>query len=148
MLLDDLVLAVLNGGPVQLGAVQALDPEVFTRLHVVVDLGVEQQRLGGDAAHQQAGAAQFLVFFDQAGLQAQLSGADSGGVAARSGPDDGHVVDGLSQGCAPLVRIPTGELINDCTTGQETSSPRINADEPQKTKPQRTRRSFSCSESA
>ena len=45
------------------------------------------QRLGGDAAPVQAGAAELFLFDDGDG-RAELRGADGGGIAARAGADD------------------------------------------------------------
>src|SRR6185503_1791193 len=56
-----------------------------------------QQRLGRDAAHVEAGAAQCLLAVlagegvDAGGLQAQLRGADRGHIAGRAGADDDDV---------------------------------------------------------
>ena len=51
-----------------------------------------EQRLGGDAAPVQAGAAEHRLPFDDGGLQAELGGADRGDVAAGAGADDDDVV--------------------------------------------------------
>ncbi len=80
-----------------------LQAEFRAFLHVVEDLGVEQQRLGRNAADVQAGAAQVRVFFDKRGLQAELAGANGRGVSGRSAADDGYVVDGLWQVLAPIL---------------------------------------------
>ena len=48
---DDLVFARRDGFPVELTACRGLDAVVLGVLQVVVDLGVKEQRLGGDAAH-------------------------------------------------------------------------------------------------
>jgi hypothetical protein len=45
---------------------------------MVIDFGVKEERLGGDAANVEAGAAELVFFFDQAGLQSKLAGAESG----------------------------------------------------------------------
>jgi len=65
--------------------------------HVLVLVRRVQQRLGRDAAHAQAGAAQGRLAVlaqrgvDAGGLQAQLRGADRGVVAGRAGTDDDDV---------------------------------------------------------
>ena len=51
-----------------------------------------QQRLGGDAAAVQAGAAEHGVLLDHGDLQAELAGADGGDVAAGAAADDDEVV--------------------------------------------------------
>jgi hypothetical protein len=53
--------------------------------------GDVQQRLGGDAADVEADAAQRGVAFDEHGLQAEVGGAEGGGVAAGAGAEDEHV---------------------------------------------------------
>src|SRR4051812_31390010 len=68
---------------------------------MVGELRIEQQRLGRDAAHVQAGAAELVVFLDERGLQAKLAGADGGGVTGRAGANDGNVIDRLWQRSAP-----------------------------------------------
>ena len=60
-------------------------------LHVVIDLGGAQQRLGGNAAPVQADAAQMLALDDR-GLEPELRCADRRDVAARSAADDDDVV--------------------------------------------------------
>ena len=52
------------------------------------DLGHVQQGLRGDAAAQQADAAQPRLEVDQRDLHAQIGGQEGGGVAARSAADD------------------------------------------------------------
>ena len=64
---------------------------------MVPDLGIEQQRLGRNAAHVQTGAAQLVVFLDEADLQAPLAATDGRGVSGRAAADDGYVVDSLWQ---------------------------------------------------
>src|SRR5208282_4996084 len=101
MLGDDFSLALLNGGPVQLARVYAFDAEFLGVFQLVPKLGVEQQRLGGDAAHVQTGAAEESVFFDERGFQAVLAGTDGGGVSGRSAADGGYVIDGFGQRNSP-----------------------------------------------
>ncbi|MGY3082320.1 hypothetical protein ACVWZZ_008728 [Bradyrhizobium sp. LM6.10] len=66
---------------------QAVIPGV---LHVVIDLGRAQQRLGRDATPVQADAAE-IGFFDDRDLEAELGGADRGDIAAGTGADDDDV---------------------------------------------------------
>ena len=94
---DDFRLALLDGGPIQLARVHAFDPEFFGVFQVVPQLGIEQQGLGRDTAHVQAGAAEHVVLFDEGSFQAVLAGADGGGVAGRTTADDGDVINGFRQ---------------------------------------------------
>ena len=50
-----------------------------------------EERLARDAADVETGAAEFLVFFDDGGLESELGGADGGDIAARAGADDDDV---------------------------------------------------------
>ena len=54
-----------------------------------------QQRLGGDAAHVQAHAAEGGVALDDRGLEPQVGGAEGRRVAARAGAEHDHVVFGV-----------------------------------------------------
>ena len=76
-------------------------PNSLAVFQVVPELGIEQQRLGRDAAHVQAGAAEHVVLLDECGLQSILAGADGGGVAGRTAADDGNVINGFRQRSAP-----------------------------------------------
>ncbi len=69
VLVDDALLALLNRAPVQRDAGGVLQAELGAFFHVVVDLGIEQQRLGRNAADMQAGSAQLVVLFDESCLQ-------------------------------------------------------------------------------
>ena len=76
----------------QLGQVDFRRAEVdAVRAHLadfVDDLGGMQQRLGGNAAHVEADAAQHGPAFDQRDLEAEIGGAERGGVA--TGPGAQH----------------------------------------------------------
>ena len=61
-------------------------------LEVLPDVGGVQQRLGGNAADVQAGAAQLGVFFNDGGFEAVLAGANGRRIATGSAPDDDHVI--------------------------------------------------------
>jgi hypothetical protein len=50
-----------------------------------------EQRLGGDAAAQAAGAAELRVLLHHGGLEAELRRPDAGDVAARAAADDDQV---------------------------------------------------------
>ena len=74
-------------------AERALDvqPVRAGMLHVVVDLGRPQQRLGGNAAPVEADAAEMLALHDRR-LEAELRRPDCGDVAAGPAADDDHVI--------------------------------------------------------
>ena len=93
MLGDDPVFAVEDGLPVDGDVAHAFDAVLGGVFQVVIDLGVEEQGLGGNAAPVQAGAAQLLFPLDQGDLQPVLPGADGGGVSPWTAADDDHVVD-------------------------------------------------------
>ena len=79
-------------------------PVILGVLHVVVDFGRAQQRLGRDAAPVQADAAE-IGFLDDRGLEAELGGADRGDVAAGAGADDDDVEGCVGHGyCARCHR--------------------------------------------
>ena len=59
---------------------------------LVQHMGRVQQRLGGDAADVETGAAKGLAAFDDGGLQAQLGAADGADIAAGARADDDHVI--------------------------------------------------------
>ncbi len=61
MLGDDLVLALQHGRPVDLDLARDVDAIFLRMLEMVVNLRVKQQRLGRNAAPQQAGAAKLFV---------------------------------------------------------------------------------------
>lgn len=102
MFVDDALLALLDGVPVQLALAQALDAVLHRVLQVVIDFCIEQQGLGGDASPVQAGAAELAFFFNQRDFQAILAGANGRRVTGRTAADDGDVIDGFSQGNAPF----------------------------------------------
>ena len=91
--LDDLVLAGLH-----LGHVEADDRLAEGEAPFLPGLGdlqrmrMLEQRLGGDAAPVQAGAAEHRRPLDHRGAQAELGGANGGDVAAGSRADDDYVV--------------------------------------------------------
>ena len=97
MLGHDFRLAILNRGPVQLARVHSFDAKLLSVFEMVPEFGIEQQCLGWNAAHVQAGAAEKSVFFDERGFQAVLAGADGGGVPGGSAADDGEVINGFWQ---------------------------------------------------
>ena len=58
VLVDDGGLALEHAVPIELRSADAVDAEFGRVLEVVPDFGVEEQRLGGDAADVEAGAAE------------------------------------------------------------------------------------------
>ena len=75
----------------------AFDAIVLGVLQVVVDLRVEKQRLGGDAAPVEAGAAQLLVPLDERGLEPVLPGADGGGIPGGTSAENCDVINRFCQ---------------------------------------------------
>ena len=65
---------------------------------VLPKVGRMEQRLGRDTSNVQAGATELGIFFDNRGLQAVLTGADRGGVAARAAPNHNQVISHLFSG--------------------------------------------------
>ncbi len=65
---------------------------------VLPHVGRMEQRLGRDAAHLQAGAAQLGIFFNDRGLQSVLTGANRRGVAAWATPNHNQVISHLFSG--------------------------------------------------
>jgi hypothetical protein len=70
VLVNDSLLALLNARPVQGDSGSVFQAQFGAIFHVVIYFGVEQQRLGRNAADVQAGASQVGVFLDQGGLEA------------------------------------------------------------------------------
>ena len=90
---DDLVLVGVDANHVD-ADVLGVDADLLAVQRLVVDLGRVEQRLGGDAAAQEAGAAEAVVLLDDDDLHSKLSGADGGDIAAGAGADDREVVQG------------------------------------------------------
>ena len=87
----DLVLAVLHQRQVE-ARIFAVDALFRRVLEVVPNIRAMKQRLGGDTAYMQTGAAEFRVLFDDRGLEAVLAGTNCRRVPARSATDDDEVV--------------------------------------------------------
>ena len=68
-----------------------LDPVVAHLRGLGDDPGGMQQRLRGNATDVQAHSAERVVALDQHGLQAEVGGAERGGVAAGPGSDHDHL---------------------------------------------------------
>jgi hypothetical protein len=90
-LADDAVLALhhrtdIHGQPVGRNAVRA---KVLPR--PVKQLGGREQRLAGNAADVEAGAAEGFALLDDGRLHAELRRPDRGGVPARPGPYDDEI---------------------------------------------------------
>jgi len=78
---------------------------------VVVVMGGIEERLGGNAANVEAGAAQRTAAFDAGDLHAQLCGTDCCDITARSSPDhdqiiSAHVVSPPKCGSRPARMLP------------------------------------------
>ena len=69
VLVYNALLALLDRAPVQGDAGRVLQPKFRAFLHVVVDLGVKQQRLGGNASDVQASSAQLVGLLDESCLE-------------------------------------------------------------------------------
>src|SRR5579863_1137617 len=102
---DDLVLAILDRGPVELAGIDAFDAVFLGFFQMIPEFGVEKQSLGRDATHVQTGAAEESVFLNERGFQAVLAGADCSGVSGRSAADDSDVVDGFGQRNRPQLSV-------------------------------------------
>ena len=88
---DDLVLAVEHQGEIE-ARILAMDPVFFRVQEALPNVGGVEERLGRNAAHMQAAAAQFGVFFNECGFQAVLAGANGRRITTGTAPDDDHVV--------------------------------------------------------
>ena len=102
---NNVVLALDDSRPVELDLAGHVDAVLFGVFEVVVNLGVEEQRLGRNAAPVQAGAAKLVVLLDESRLEAVLTGADGGGISGGASADDGYVVD-----CVCQVKLRSGML--------------------------------------
>ena len=106
MFVDDLRFALLHCLPIQLARVHALDSILLRIFQVVPELGIEQQSLGWDAAHVQAGAAKIRILLDESGFQSVLAGSNSGRVSGRAW-----------QGRAPQLCMDELRQTNDSSKG-------------------------------
>ena len=108
VLRDNRVLAPLYRCPIQAWrrAPGKVQPKLRSMLHVVPDLGIEEQRLGRNAADVQAGSAQLLLFFNERHRQPKLRRAKRRGIPARPAANDCYIVKCLCnrvylcQGCS------------------------------------------------
>ena len=91
VLRDNPILAIQNLRIIQ-PRILAVDAVGFRMLEMFPHIGGVQESLGGDAAHQQAAAAEPGVLFDQSGFQAVLSRTNGRRIPAGAAPDDDHVV--------------------------------------------------------
>ena len=98
VLVNDGSLPRLHRGPVQLRRLDPLNPKLRRTLQVVPYLRVEQQRLGRNAAHMQAGPAQHVGLLNQRHLQPVLSATNRRRIPSRPAANDRHVINRLSQG--------------------------------------------------
>ena len=90
---DDAVFALLHLGHVDGDRRFADgDPPILRVLHDFQRVRMLEQRLGGNASPQQAGAAQGLLLLDDRDFEPQLGGADGGHIPAGAGADDHDVI--------------------------------------------------------
>ena len=91
---DHLVLARVHGGHVDPdgGAVDAGQAPFLRRLRDFQRVRVFEQSLGGNAAPNQAGAAERLLLLDDRDLEAQLRGANRGDISTGAGANHYNVV--------------------------------------------------------
>ena len=73
-------------------AVRNDDPPLLRVLNDLQRMGVLEQRLGRDAAPDEAGAAKRLLFFDDGDRLPELCGADRRDIAAGSRADHHDIV--------------------------------------------------------
>ena len=103
---NNLALARKHGRPVH-GKVVADEAVLFGFLETIVDFGVEEQSLGGNAPPMQAGAAELLRLFHERSLQPKMAGTDGCHVAARPAADHYHVkLRNVRQDRTPLYCAP------------------------------------------
>ena len=88
--IDDALLAREDPLPV-VGYLADVEPEVAGMLQLGVGFSRLEQRLGGNTAPIQAGAAEVRCFFDEGGFEPELRGADGGNFAPGAGTDDDQV---------------------------------------------------------
>jgi hypothetical protein len=104
-------LLLVGAQPVQVDLRLAeLHAEVAGVRSLLDDRGRVQQRLGRDAADVEAHAAQGRIALDQHGVQAQVRGAEGGGVAAGAGADHHHAALDVGRAAAVQRRPGRGRL--------------------------------------
>src|SRR6266403_1262132 len=101
MLLDDFVLACKDIPPIDLQPAD-FETQLLGILEVVVNLGVIQKNLGGNAADMETRSAQERILFHDDGFQSQFARTDGGDVPPRTAPDNRHIV--LYHSCSPFRR--------------------------------------------
>jgi hypothetical protein len=89
---------------------------------MVIHFSVKEQGLSRDAAHVQAGAAEPVFFFNEAGFQSKLAGAESGCVSAGTSADNGNVINSIWHSRAPSGGKSTREQTGDCKSGAASPS--------------------------
>ncbi len=97
---DDGVLALEHRGPVERGRADAPNAKISGVLQVVPDFGVEEQGLGRDAAHVEAGAAELVGLLNQRHFQSVLSAANGRRVTGWPAANNRHIINRL---CRRLV---------------------------------------------
>jgi hypothetical protein len=91
MLGDDAVFALEHRGPVERERADAANAKLRRMIQVVPNLGVEEQRLGRNAADVQAGSAQLVALLNQRNLQPVLRAANGRRIPGRSAANNRHV---------------------------------------------------------
>ncbi len=89
--LGDLAAALDRLGVIQFQVVEGEAKGAAAVMQQFGDVGVFEQRFGGDATHVQADAPDPL-FFDHGGFQSQLGGADGGDIPARPGANHNDII--------------------------------------------------------
>ncbi len=92
---NNAILARLHGGPVQRGSSDAANPKLRSVLQVIPDLGVEQERLGGNTAHMKARSTQPVRRLDQRYLQPVLAGPKCRCITPWTAAQNRHIKDCL-----------------------------------------------------
>ena len=89
---DRLVLVLHHRGEVELGRGDDDAERAEAMRRLLEHFGSVEQRLRGNAADVEAGAAERLFLLDDGDLHAELGGADGADVTAGSRPDDDEIV--------------------------------------------------------
>ena len=90
--LDALILELHHAGEIEPGLLELDAHAVEQVTGLVIELGGVQQRLRGDAADIEAGAAEGLVLLDHRHLHAELCGTDGTDIPAGTGANHDEVV--------------------------------------------------------
>src|SRR5262245_7735341 len=121
-LLDDLILEGHRHAHINLRLAGHLDAQLLQLVELRVDLGDVQQRLGGDAAHVQAGPADVL-FLDNRHSRAELRRTYRRDVAARACADYGDVKPVLLRCHSMLLYLLVCRQLPNCSGRLELYQP-------------------------